>query len=93
MLIYNSKLRFLGHFCLVSPASPRFFNGLLKRAYSSKGRGAYAKRGTDARIEASGLIGGRQLLIRPMAAGFNKRISASAPRLIWAEIGSVPEAG
>jgi hypothetical protein len=29
MLIYNSKLRFFGHFCLVLAASPTFFNGLL----------------------------------------------------------------
>ncbi|HSX89734.1 MAG TPA: hypothetical protein VLG17_17310, partial [Pseudomonas sp.] len=29
MLIYSSKLRFFGHFCLVSAASPTFFNGLL----------------------------------------------------------------
>ncbi|SFP73738.1 hypothetical protein SAMN05216190_11746 [Pseudomonas borbori] len=29
MLIYTSKLRFLGHFCLVLAASPTFFNGLL----------------------------------------------------------------
>ena len=30
VLIYSSKLRLFGHFCLVSPASPTFFNGLLK---------------------------------------------------------------
>ena len=29
MLIYSSKLRFFGRFCLVLPASPTFFNGLL----------------------------------------------------------------
>jgi len=29
MLIYNCKLRFLGCFCLVSAASPTFFNSLL----------------------------------------------------------------
>jgi hypothetical protein len=29
MLIYNSKLRFFGRFCLVSAASATFFNGLL----------------------------------------------------------------
>ena len=29
MLIYNSKLRFFGRFCLVLPASPTFFKGLL----------------------------------------------------------------
>ena len=29
MLIYSSKLRFLACFCLVSAASPTFFNGLL----------------------------------------------------------------
>jgi hypothetical protein len=30
MLIYNSKLRFLGHFWLVSSASPTFSNGAAK---------------------------------------------------------------
>jgi hypothetical protein len=29
MLIYSRKLRFLACFCLVLPASPTFFNGLL----------------------------------------------------------------
>ena len=29
MLIYSSKLRFLACFCLVLPASPTLFNGLL----------------------------------------------------------------
>jgi hypothetical protein len=34
MLIYYSKLRFFGHFCLVLAASPTFFNGLLMRRQS-----------------------------------------------------------
>ena len=29
MLIYSRKLRFLACFCLVLPASPTFFNGLI----------------------------------------------------------------
>src|SRR5690625_8024584 len=30
MLIYSSKLRFFGHFCLASPASKTFFHRLLE---------------------------------------------------------------
>jgi hypothetical protein len=40
MLIYSSKLRFLGRFCLVLPASPTFFNGLLTKGLSMHEYGA-----------------------------------------------------
>ena len=36
MLIYSSKLRFFGRFCLVLPASPTFFNGLLERSQAPR---------------------------------------------------------
>jgi hypothetical protein len=39
MLIYNGKLRFFGRFCLVLPASPTFFNGLLGRFAFTVGLG------------------------------------------------------
>src|SRR5690625_5015724 len=41
MLIYSSKLRFFGHFCLAYPASQTFFHSLLaiKGAYLSGVRG------------------------------------------------------
>jgi hypothetical protein len=43
MLIYFSKLRFCGHFCLALAASPTFFNSLLN-AVTSKNNEAFKVR-------------------------------------------------
>jgi hypothetical protein len=50
MLIYSSKLRFLGRFCLVLPASPTFFNGLLTKGPGMHKYGANARRNGGYRV-------------------------------------------